>query len=81
MNPSGWSVKKNVLTKTFEFDNFVSAVKFVTKIVPVAEALNHHPDIEIFSYNKVRIKLTTHDVGNKVTEKDKQLAEKIEKIK
>jgi 4a-hydroxytetrahydrobiopterin dehydratase len=78
--PTNWEEKDNFLVRTFEFDNFVQAVEFVNKITPLAEEQGHHPDIEIFSYNKVRVKLTTHDEGNKVTVKDVELAMKINEI-
>lgn len=50
----------------------------MNKIVPIAEKMNHHPDIEI-NYNKVKVTLSTHDEGG-VTEKDFDLARKIESI-
>jgi 4a-hydroxytetrahydrobiopterin dehydratase len=78
--PTNWEEKDNFLVRTFEFDNFVQAVEFVNKIVPLAEEQGHHPDIEIFSYNKVRVKLTTHDEGNEIREKDVELAVKINEI-
>ncbi|MFA7628397.1 MAG: 4a-hydroxytetrahydrobiopterin dehydratase [Candidatus Dojkabacteria bacterium] len=78
--PKGWKEEESFLVKVFEFNNFVEAVDFVNKIVPLAEDMGHHPDLETFSYKKVRVKLTTHDEGNKITEKDTELAEKIEKI-
>jgi 4a-hydroxytetrahydrobiopterin dehydratase len=78
--PKNWEKKENYLERVFEFDNFVQAVEFVNDIVPLAEEQGHHPDIEIFSYNKVRVKLTTHDEGSKITEKDVRLARKIEAI-
>jgi 4a-hydroxytetrahydrobiopterin dehydratase len=76
----GWKEQGGYLVKVFEFDNFIEAVDFVNKIVPIAEDMRHHPDLEIFSYKKVRVKLTTHDEGNKITDKDINLAKKIEKI-
>ena len=51
---------------------------WVNKVSLVSEKMNHHPDIHI-SYNKVEIELTTHD-ANRITIKDIQLAEKIEKL-
>jgi 4a-hydroxytetrahydrobiopterin dehydratase len=71
--------KKNVLTKEFTFDNFIHALDFVNKIKPLAEEMNHHPDILIHSYKKVKIMLFTHS-ENKITEKDHELAEKIDSI-
>ncbi len=73
-----WEQIDNHLKKTFEFENFVKAIEFVNKIVPLAEEMNHHPDIEI-NYNKVKIKLTTHSEG-KVTAKDVELGNKIDSI-
>ena len=74
-----WNEKDKKLVKEFEFNNFVEAVTFVQAIVPLAEEAQHHPDIEIHSYNKVRISLTTHDVGN-ITEKDHALATEIDSL-
>jgi 4a-hydroxytetrahydrobiopterin dehydratase len=74
-----WNYKENYLVRFLKLKDFVSAVKFINDILPIAESLNHHPDIEIKNYNEVTIKITTHDVGG-VTEYDFQLAEKIENI-
>ena len=75
-----WSKNKQILEKTFTFDNFVKAMEFVNKVGDIAEKENHHPDILIFSYNKVKISLTTHDEGNKITEKDITVAKEIDRI-
>ncbi|WP_010665571.1 4a-hydroxytetrahydrobiopterin dehydratase [Marinilabilia salmonicolor] len=77
--PENWIIENNQLTHTFELNNFVDAVEFVNKIVPLAEAADHHPDIELFGYKKVKIKLMSHDVGE-ITDKDVNLAEKISKL-
>lgn len=77
--PENWIIENDVLTCTFTLNNFVEAIDFVKKIVPIAEEANHHPDIEIFAYKKVKIKLMSHDVG-KITERDVKLAEKISEI-
>ncbi len=74
-----WTTENNKWVKEFEFVNFVKAVDFVNKIVPLAESANHHPDIFIHSYKKVRIKLFTHSKG-KITVKDHNLAKKIDQI-
>lgn len=78
--PNLWTEENGTLTRIFTFENFIEAVDFVNKILPVAEKLNHHPDVEIFSYKNVKIKLTTHDEGNKITDKDIELAKEIDKI-
>lgn len=79
MYPEGWVEENNFLTKTFEKKDFIDVVEFLNRIVPLAEEVNHHPDVEIFSYKKIKIKLSTHDVGN-ITEKDIELAKRIDAI-
>lgn len=75
--PDQWNEENNVLTRTFVFKNFVEAIKFVDKIVPLAEGANHHPDLEVFGYKNVKVKLCTHDAGDQMTEKDIALAHQI----
>lgn len=74
-----WKEENNTLSKTFTFKNFIEAFSFMTKVAFIAEKMNHHPDWSN-SYNKVTIALTTHSAGNKVTEKDRKLAEEIDKL-
>jgi 4a-hydroxytetrahydrobiopterin dehydratase len=74
-----WTTENNKWVKEFVFADFIKAVEFVNKIVPLAESADHHPDIFIHSYKKVRIELITHSKG-KITEKDYKLAEEIDKI-
>lgn len=76
---NGWEHSDIWLTKLFKFENFVQAVEFVNKLVPIAEKLNHHPDVTIQNYNEVRIGITTHDEGG-ITEMDFQLAKEFDKI-
>ncbi|MBI1971053.1 4a-hydroxytetrahydrobiopterin dehydratase [Candidatus Woesearchaeota archaeon] len=77
--PKLWDAKNNMLVRTFVFSNFIEAVHFVNDIATIAEQMNHHPDIEIFSYKNVKVKLTTHSAGNTVTKKDVSMAEEIDK--
>src|SRR5258708_3223271 len=60
----------------FKFKNFLQAMEFVNKIVPIAEAEGHHPDIYIF-YNLVRLELSTH-AANGLTENDFIMAAKLD---
>ncbi|MGM0376347.1 MAG: 4a-hydroxytetrahydrobiopterin dehydratase [Bacteroidota bacterium] len=76
--PENWTIENGQLTRTFIRKNFVDAVDFVNKITPMAEEADHHPDVEIFAYKKVKVKLMSHDVGE-ITERDIKLAEKINK--
>lgn len=74
-----WQEIDNQLKANFQFDNFVEAFAFMTEIAFYAEKQAHHPNWKNV-YNKVEICLTTHDAGNIVTEKDRQLAKTIDKI-
>ncbi len=74
-----WRYENDSLVRQFEFENFLQAVDFVVKIAPMAEEMQHHPDIQIKNYNQVVIGLTTHDEGG-VTDLDFELAEKIDQV-
>lgn len=74
-----WKTENETLVKEFVFSNFKEAIDFVNRILPLAESADHHPDILIHSYKKVKVILFTHSEG-KITEKDYALAEKIEKL-
>jgi len=75
--PENWAEEDNMLVREFVLKNFVEAIAFLQKIVPLAEDMNHHPDICVYEYKKVKIKLTTHSAGNTITENDVELARKI----
>lgn len=75
-----WKEKNNHLIKTFEFKDFQKALSFVNNVGELAEKHQHHPDIKLFDYNNVNIEMTTHDEGNKITEKDRSLAKAIDSI-
>lgn len=68
-----WKEIDNELTRVFEFEDFKQAFEFMSRVAELAENLNHHPRIENV-YNKVTIALSTHDAGNKVTDKDTAMA-------
>ncbi|MCZ2248899.1 MAG: 4a-hydroxytetrahydrobiopterin dehydratase [Bacteroidia bacterium] len=70
---------KSYLEKEFVFKDFVSAFSFMTRIAFLAEKHNHHPEWKNV-YNKVMIKLSTHDAGDKVSEKDLKLANLIDEV-
>ncbi len=74
--PTGWKLEDNKLIRTFEFGAFDKAIDFIDKVAVIAEKLNHHPEITNM-YTKVTLKLSTHDAGDIVTEKDVELAEKV----
>ncbi len=72
---SGWERRGNEITRTFHFADFKEAMAFVTRVALVAEAANHHPDIDI-RYAKVTLTLTTHDAAG-LTARDFAVAESI----
>jgi len=74
-----WKEENDMLKAEFKFDDFKRAWAFMTEVAFHAEDQNHHPNWSNV-YNTVNISLTTHDAGNKVTSKDKRLAELIDKI-
>lgn len=74
-----WKEEDNKLKREFEFADFVTAWGFMTKVAMTAEKMNHHPNWSNV-YNTVTIELSTHDAGNVVTDKDRELAEKIDQI-
>ena len=76
---TNWKEESNTLIGHFQFDNFSIAFSFMTQIVLKKEKMNHHPDWSN-CWNKVEIRLTTHDAGSVITQKDKDLAEGINKI-
>ena len=74
-----WKEDHKALTRTFEFKNFIKAFSFMTQVAIEAEKLNHHPNWSN-EYNKVIIKLSTHDAGNIITNKDRELAQAIDRL-
>lgn len=75
---SEWNFIENELEKKFVFKNFKEAMDFINKIAIIAEEIHHHPEWKNV-YNKVTIKLTTHDFGG-VSKKDFDLAKAIDKV-
>jgi len=74
-----WKEKNNQLTRTFMFKDFNGAFGFMSRVALMAEKMNHHP-YWINVWNRVEIKLSTHDAGDIVTDKDRKLAESIDHI-
>ncbi|MDT3697652.1 MAG: 4a-hydroxytetrahydrobiopterin dehydratase [Ignavibacterium sp.] len=74
---SGWSFENNSIFKQFQFKDFIEALSFVNAVGLESEKMDHHPDILMFGWNKVKITISTHSAGG-VTENDFELAQKIE---
>ncbi|HRH03183.1 MAG TPA: 4a-hydroxytetrahydrobiopterin dehydratase [Bacteroidia bacterium] len=75
-----WKEENNALSKSFQFKDFSEAFSFMTRVAFLAEKMNHHPNWTNV-YNQVNIRLSTHDAGNTITDKDRKLAEAIDSIK
>lgn len=74
-NLSGWSRKGDAIERTFAFQRFADGIAFVDRIAALADAANHHPDIDI-RYTKIKVALSTHDAGG-ITQADVGLAGQI----
>jgi 4a-hydroxytetrahydrobiopterin dehydratase len=77
-NLNGWSSTSKAIRREFGFPDFTAAMDFVNRVAQLAEAANHHPDIDI-RYNKVVLALWSHDLGA-VTERDLRLAREIDNL-
>ena len=74
-----WTESDNSLNASFQFKDFTEAFAFMTEVAFHAEKQNHHPNWSNV-WNRVDISLNTHDAGNIVTDKDRQLAEAIDTV-
>jgi 4a-hydroxytetrahydrobiopterin dehydratase len=80
MAPSDqWRQEGESLVRDLEFDDFQAAMAFVGRVADAAEEANHHPDILVHGWNKVRLTLTTHSEG-KLTDNDRAMAETIDGV-
>lgn len=71
-----WTYSENSIIREFDLKDFQSAIAFIIKIGFEAEKMDHHPDIYLHSYKKVKVTLSTHSEKG-VTERDLKLAELI----
>jgi 4a-hydroxytetrahydrobiopterin dehydratase len=74
----GWERAGEAIAKEFDRGDFVGSVRFVDRLVEPAEAMNHHPDLEI-SWATVKVSLSTHSEGG-LTGNDFELAAKIDAL-
>ena len=75
----GWGVESGAIVKTFKFSRFADGIAFVQRVAKAADAMDHHPDIDI-RYTKVTFTLSTHDAGG-ITQKDLDLASAIDRAR
>jgi 4a-hydroxytetrahydrobiopterin dehydratase len=76
---TNWKEENNQLTRHFEFKDFSEAFAFISRIAIEDEKAQHHPEIKNV-YNQVWLSLSTHDAGDIVTDKDRDLAAAIDKL-
>ncbi len=74
----GWTRQGTAIHKTYEHPDFIRAIEWVNRVADLAEAANHHPDIDI-RWNKVTLTLTSHSAGG-LTKKDLILASEIDQL-
>jgi 4a-hydroxytetrahydrobiopterin dehydratase len=75
---AGWSAEGGAIVKTFKFGKFADGIAFVQRVAKAADAMDHHPDIDI-RYTKIRVALSTHDAGG-ITGMDTKLAGEINRL-
>jgi 4a-hydroxytetrahydrobiopterin dehydratase len=71
-----WQRDGDQIIRNWQFKDFAQAIAFVNRVAEVAEEMNHHPDILIHGWNKVRLSVTNHSAGG-LTEADFELAERV----
>ncbi len=78
----GWSLSADgkCIFIEYKMKNFTDAVGFIQKVAVLAEAMDHHPDIHLTGYRKLRLELSTHSIGA-LSDKDFALASKIDSLR
>jgi len=75
----GWQIVDGQLVLEVSAPDYLTAIEWVSAIGQAAEAMNHHPDIDI-RWKNLKISVVTHDLGNKLSDLDVELAQKVNKI-
>lgn len=75
----GWQVKEGKLHKQYQFDSFAQALGWMVTVGVAADKMNHHPEWRNV-YNRVTVNLSTHDLGNAISNWDVELAQKMEAL-
>ena len=74
-----WRRDGNEIVRELRFDDFAAAMAFVNRVAEAAEEANHHPDILVHGWNKVKLSLTNHSAGG-LTEADFEMARRIDQL-
>jgi 4a-hydroxytetrahydrobiopterin dehydratase len=80
LDDSEWQREGDEIVRELEFEDFAAAMAFVNRVAQEAEEANHHPDILVHGWNRVRLSLTNHSAGG-LTEADFQMASKIDGLR
>jgi 4a-hydroxytetrahydrobiopterin dehydratase len=76
---SEWSRERDSIVREYKLTDFAAAIAFVNQVAELAECVNHHPDILVHGWNRVRLTLSTHSAGG-LTEADFSLASEIDRL-
>jgi 4a-hydroxytetrahydrobiopterin dehydratase len=79
LEESGWAREGEEIVREWKFEDFARAMAFVNRVADAAEEANHHPDVLVHGWNKVRLSLSTHSEGG-LTDNDFALADRIEAL-
>jgi 4a-hydroxytetrahydrobiopterin dehydratase len=76
---SEWRRDGDEIVREWRFQDFAEAMAFVNRVAELAEEANHHPDILVHGWNKVRLSLTNHSAGG-LTDPDFEMADRIDQV-
>jgi 4a-hydroxytetrahydrobiopterin dehydratase len=76
---SDWRREGDAIVREWQLEDFSQAMEFVNRVADAAEAANHHPDIHVYGWNKVRLELSTHSEGG-LTQGDFDMAARIDEL-
>jgi 4a-hydroxytetrahydrobiopterin dehydratase len=79
LRPLAWEREGDEIVREWRFENFVEAVAFINRVAEVAEEANHHPDIFLHGWNKVKLLLTNHSAGG-LTDADFAVAARFDEL-
>lgn len=79
LSSSQWRREGNAIVRDWEFEDFAAAIAFVNRVAEAADEANHHPDIHLHGWNKVRLELSTHSEGG-LTQNDLDMAARIDRL-
>jgi 4a-hydroxytetrahydrobiopterin dehydratase len=79
LDDSRWQRQGDEIVREWQLEDFAEAMSFVNRVAELAEETNHHPDILVHGWNKVRLSLTNHSAGG-LTEADFEMAAKLDDL-